>query len=178
MKAPPYTVRNAGFEDAETIFGLVKSYPEEVLARPISDIVENIDRFLVCEVDGKVVGTVSWQILPEIGLAKPPSVEIKSLAIRRTCRKMGLGSALVQAAIRRIRKSHPAQIIVLTFAPEFFRKMGFREVPKETLMHKLYMGCMNCTKYDSPFTCPEVAMCLPVHVPTGKKAPRSGGRHG
>ena len=50
--------------------------------------------------------------------------------------------------------------MVLTFAPEFFRQFGFREVPKETLMHKLYMGCINCTKYDSPFTCPEVAMTL------------------
>jgi len=29
-------------------------------------------------------------------------------------------------------------------------------------MHKIYTGCINCTKYDSPFTCPEVAMVLPM----------------
>jgi hypothetical protein len=40
--------------------------------------------------------------------------------------------------------------------------MGFKEVPKASLMHKLYMGCINCTKYDSPFTCPEVAMAMDV----------------
>ena len=162
MKRGSYTVRNAGFEDAEPMFKLIKSYPEELLARPISDIVENIDRFLVCEHAGQIIGTVSWQILPEIGLAKHPSVEIKSLAVKREYRSKGVGKRLVQSAIRRIRSLHPAQIIALTFSPEFFRKMGFSEVPKEGLMHKLYMGCINCTKYDSPFTCPEVAMCLVV----------------
>jgi len=25
-------------------------------------------------------------------------------------------------------------------------------------MHKLYTGCMNCTKHANPFTCPEIAM--------------------
>lgn len=55
---------------------------------------------------------------------------------------------------------HPAQCVVLTFTPEVFAKHGFKEVSKETMMHKLYAGCINCTKYDSPFTCPEVAMVL------------------
>ena len=35
-----------------------------------------------------------------------------------------------------------------------------REIPKEKLMHKIYMGCLNCSKYDSPFTCPEIAMVM------------------
>jgi amino-acid N-acetyltransferase len=52
------------------------------------------------------------------------------------------------------------QIIALTFAPDFFRKLGFKEIPKRKLMHKIYMGCINCAKYDSPFTCPEIAMGL------------------
>jgi hypothetical protein len=25
-------------------------------------------------------------------------------------------------------------------------------------MHKLYTGCINCTKHTDPFTCPEIAM--------------------
>ena len=27
-------------------------------------------------------------------------------------------------------------------------------------MSKLYTGCINCTKYANPFTCPEKAMVL------------------
>ncbi len=157
-----HVIRNAGFTDVESIYKLVKAYPKELLARSHSDIAMNIDRFLVCDRGGKVVGTVSWSILPEIGHARHPSVEIKSVSVARELKKQGVGRALIEAAIERIRLLHPSQIIVLTFTPEFFRKLGFREVPKASLMHKLYMGCINCTKYDSPFTCPEVAMAMDV----------------
>lgn len=155
-------MRNAEFKDAEGIFRLIKSYPKELLPRAISDIAENIDRSLVCEDKGEIVGTVSWSILPEIGHVRHPAVEVKSLAVKKELRKHGVGRLLVESAITRIRVLHPSQIIVLTFTPGFFARMGFHEVPKASLMHKLYMGCINCTKYDSPFTCPEVAMAMDV----------------
>ncbi len=160
MKKKAIIVRNAGFADAEGIYALIKAYPRELLPRPLSDIVQNIDRFLVCEKKGEIVGTIAWSILPEIGHASSPSVEVKSLAIKKSLRRHGLGRLMVKAAIDRISVLRPAQIIVLTFTPDFFRKMGFHEVPKASLMHKLYMGCINCAKYDSPFTCPEVAMAM------------------
>ncbi|MEI7436413.1 MAG: GNAT family N-acetyltransferase [bacterium] len=155
-----FIIRPAGFADVETIFGLIKEHPQELIARPVCDIVQNIDRFLVCEGDGKILGTVSWGILPEIGAVQQPMVEIKSLAVRAGYLRSGIGRRLVGDAIAHVKRLAPAQIIVLTFTPEFFRKLGFREVPKASLMHKLYMGCINCAKYDSPFTCPEVAMAL------------------
>jgi amino-acid N-acetyltransferase len=160
MKKASDTVRPAGFEDVRAIFTLIKKFPQELLSRPISDIVQNIDRFLVCEIGGRVIGTVSWAILPEVGAPHNPSVEVKSLAVEAGHHRAGIGSKLVKAAIRRIRMQHPAQIIVLTFTPDFFRSLGFVEVPKASLMHKIYAGCVNCSKYDNPFTCPEVAMAL------------------
>lgn len=160
MKDEGISIRNAGFADVEGIYALIKSYPDELLPRSVSDIVQNIDRFLVGERSGELVAVASWQILPEIGRALHPAVEIKSVAVRSDLRGRGLGRQLVSAVIERIRVFKPAQIIVLTFTPEFFARLGFVRVAKETLMHKLYMGCINCAKYDSPFTCPEVAMCL------------------
>jgi len=160
MTKKNFKIRPAEFQDAEKIFALIKSYPAELLSRSISDITQNIDRFIVCEYKDKVIGTVSWQILPEIGTPRHPSIEIQSLAIEKKHHKEGIGKALINEAIRRIKPFHPHQIIALTFAPVFFRKMGFREIPKQQLMHKIYMGCINCTKYNSPFTCPEIAMAL------------------
>jgi len=160
MKRNPHIIRPAEFQDVEGIFRLIKSYPSELLSRSISDIVQNIDRFLVAEKSGKIVGTVSWQILPEIGTHRQPSVEVQSLAVSKHVRKSGIGRALVLGAIERIKPLQPMQIIALTFAPHFFHKLGFREIPKNKLMHKIYMGCINCSKYDSPFTCPEIAMGL------------------
>ena len=163
MKTPAATIiRNAEFEDAGTIYTLIKNHPRELIPRAISDIVQNIDRFLVGVVKGRIVGTAAWQILPEIGRAAHPSIEIKSVTVARGFQSQGIGTSMIKAIIRRVKVFHPAQIVVLTFSPDYFLRFGFREVPKETLMHKLYMGCINCTKYDSPFTCPEVAMTLTV----------------
>jgi amino-acid N-acetyltransferase len=160
MKKTQLTIRNASFTDARAIFEMIKKHPNELVPRSISDILQNIDRFVVCESNGEVKGTVSWAVLPEIGSAKHPSVEIKSLSVDKSLRGLGLGRRLVKKAINRVRSLQPEQIIVLTFTPEFFRKLGFVEVPKEKLMYKLYTGCLNCSKYESPFTCPEVAMAL------------------
>lgn len=157
-----HTVRRAGFEDATTIFQLIQSYPDELLARSMSDIVQHIDRFLVCEKDNRIIGTISWHILPEIGTPKQPSVELKSLAVQTGHHTQGIGKTLVTEAVNRIKPLHPSQIIALTFHPEFFVKLGFHEVKKETLIHKIYMGCINCTKYDSPFTCPEIAVAMDI----------------
>ncbi len=153
-------VRPAEFADAEQISAIIKKYPEELLQRAIGDIVQNIDRIMVCERDGKVVGTCAWQIMPEIGIPHKPSVEIKSLAVLEEYKGHGIGKALVEEVIAHIKPLHPRQIIALTFHPEFFAKLGFRETPKAELMHKIYSGCINCVKYDSPFTCPEQAMTL------------------
>ncbi len=160
-------IRPAGFEDAEAIFALIRENVDRLLPRPMGDIVQNIDRFLVSEKDGHITGAVSWQILPEIGAPRNPSVEIKSLAVDENHRSSGVGRALVADAVRHIRAIHPAQIVSLTFVPEFFSKLGFRQVEKRDLMHKLYSGCINCTKYDSPFTCPETAMALDITQPLG-----------
>lgn len=159
--AEQYKVRQAGFNDAVGICAIIREHPDEVLPRSIGDVVQNIDRFLVCELAGEMVGCASWQILPEIGQPKDPSIELKSIAVKKGHQGAGVGSMLVNALIEHVKTFNPTQIIVLTFSPEFFRKFGFVETPKEKLMHKLYMGCMNCTKCDSPFTCPEVAMALP-----------------
>jgi amino-acid N-acetyltransferase len=160
MKKKAFNVRNAEFTDTAVIFALIKKNPKELVPRSQSDIVQNTDRFLVCEQRGRIAGVVSWAILPEIGKAVHPTVEIKSLAVDKSFRKKGVGRLLVEAAIERVKILQPEQIIVLTFTPGFFRKFGFVEISKVTIMHKLYSGCINCTKYDSPFTCPEVAMSL------------------
>lgn len=160
VKKVSYQIRNAGFADTTAIFNLIRAHPQELVPRSMNDIIQNTDRFFVAEADGVVVGTVSWGILPEIGRAAHPTVEIKSLAVDAAYRGYGIGRALVAAAIERIKVLHSEQIIVLTFVPEFFRKFGFQEIPKERIMHKLYTGCLNCAKYDNPLTCPEVAMAL------------------
>jgi N-acetylglutamate synthase-like GNAT family acetyltransferase len=158
-QSPPI-IRAAVLEDAEQIFDLIRSHQEDLISRPVGDIVQNIDRFVVCEVGNRVVGCAAWQILPEIGAPERASVEIQSVAVAQPYRRHHIGTRIVTRILEEVRRFRPAQAIVLTFAPKFFGTLGFREIPKTQVMHKLYMGCINCTKHANPFTCPEIAMSL------------------
>jgi amino-acid N-acetyltransferase len=153
-------IRSAVLKDAEQIFDLIRQHKEDLISRPMGDIIQNIDRFFVAEMDSKVVACAAFQVLPEIGVPERASVEIQSVAVREGYRRHHIGTQIVQHILERIKVFQPAQAIVLTFAPDFFGSLGFRRIEKTQVMHKLYMGCINCTKHANPFTCPEIAMAL------------------
>ncbi len=151
-------VRAAKLTDAEPIFDLINLNRDQLVPRSVGNIVESIDRFVIAEADGRLAGCASYQIHPEIGRPEAATVEIVSVAVREEFRRRGIGRQLVEAVARRTTEFSPRELMVLTFAPEFFASLGFSEVPKTQVMHKLYTGCINCTKHADPFTCPEIAM--------------------
>ena len=95
---------------------------------------------------------------PEIGDPLAATVEIQSVAVRAPYRRRGIGRAIVESVVECVSAFSPHEVLVLTFAPGFFTSLGFHEIPKTKVMHKLYTGCINCTKHTNPFTCPEIAM--------------------
>ena len=144
--------------DAERIFALVHLNRDQLVPRSMGNIVENIDRFTVAETADGLIGCASYVIHPEIGDIGASTAEIQSVAVKKPFRRQGVGRALVEAVSARIRRFGPMEVLVLTFAPEFFTSLGFVQIPKTKVMHKLYTGCINCTKHANPFTCPEIAM--------------------
>ena len=155
-----YTIRQAKLKDAEKIFALIHRHKDELNQRPMSGIVQNIDRFFVAESGARMVGCAAYEVLPEFGAPIHATVEIQSVAVLESMRRKGVGKALIHAVLDRIATFRAAQALVLTFAPEFFGSLGFREIAKTAVMHKIYMGCVNCTRHADPFTCPEKAMAL------------------
>ena len=153
-----FTIRQAKLADAERICALINLNSDLLVPRSLGNIVESIDRFFVAEADGEMAGCASYQIHPEIGAPESATVEIVSVAVKRAFRRRGIGRALVESVAARAAAFSPREVLVLTFAPEFFGSLGFREIPKTKVMHKLYTGCINCTKHTDPFTCPEIAM--------------------
>ena len=151
-------IRPASLADAEAIFVLIQAHADLLVPRSLANIIANIDRFFVAEIDGAVVGCVSYTIHPELGDAKKAMVEIQSLAVLSALRRQGIGGTLVEAVAARVKPIEPKELLTLTFTPEFFASLGFKEIPKTQVMHKLYTGCINCTKHKDPFTCPEKAM--------------------
>ena len=152
------TIRAATLKDAEKVFALVSLNSDMLVPRSLGNIVESIDRFVLAEAEGEMVGCAAYQIHPEIGNAEAATVEIVSVAVKSMFRRRGIGRLLVEAVVANVKRFNPREVLVLTFAPKFFASLGFAETPKTEVMHKLYTGCINCTKHADPFTCPEIAM--------------------
>lgn len=157
---PPPHIRVATLKDVTAIHHLICSYPDELIIRPLNNIVENIDRFSVAEINGEIAACSCWQILPEIGKPEGATVELQSVAVRRELRGAKVGTRLIQFVLERISAFRPVQALVLTFEPRFFGHLGFKPISKEKIIHKIYRGCVYCTKHADPFTCPEIAMVL------------------
>jgi ribosomal protein S18 acetylase RimI-like enzyme len=77
---------------------------------------------------------------------KPPVYKISWLSVRQKCRHQGIGQALMEAFLERVRP--PAELVVTTFSVEmeggeparrFYRKLGFHEA--EVVYHD-YRGKM------------------------------------
>lgn len=161
-------IRQAQLSDAFDIYNLIKGNANELIVRPIGDIVRNIDRFSVAYLDGKIASCASFTIWPEPGEFSRSMVELTSVVVRSDLRGKGIGIKLVRGLIERVSVFRPSMLIVLTFTPPFFAKLGFVEIPKTEILHKIYSGCINCTKHVNPFTCPEVAMILRLPDGDGK----------
>lgn len=151
-------IRPARMEDAFDIYELIRANAAELIVRPLGDIIRNIDRFSVAYLDGKIASCASFTIWPEPGDFTKSMVELTSVVVRSDLRGKGVGNTLLKRVLERVKTFHPELVIVLTYTPPFFRKLGFEEIPKTEIMHKIYAGCINCTKQVNPFTCPEVAM--------------------
>jgi len=148
-------VRNATISDVKAIHALVSSYAErdQMLFRSVSDIYENLQMFLVAELDGAVVGCCSLEIIWS------DLAEIKSLAVDQNQTNKGVGKMLVTAALEQAHQLGVPQVFALTLKPDFFQKLNFRVVTKETLPMKVWSDCAKCPKQDN---CDEVAVIKTV----------------
>ncbi len=165
-----FIIRPAKLADCESIFALIHLNRDQLIPRSVGNIVANIDRFFVAVVGTDIVACAMYEVHPEIGKPEAAIVEIQSVAVRAPYRRQGIGQAIVEAVVTRVQAFAPKEVLVLTFAPKFFAALGFVEIPKTKVMHKLYTGCMNCTKHTDPFTCPEIAM-VRTTTPTAANRP-------
>jgi amino-acid N-acetyltransferase len=144
-------IEKAKIGDVPQIQRLVNNFADkgEMLARPLSEIYENLRDYFVVKRYQKVVGCValhiSWSDL----------AEIKALAVDENTQKKGLGAQLVAACIIEAKELDLPIIFCLTYKPEFFEKQGFIRVDKMKLPKKVWTECFHCPKFPD---CDEVAM--------------------
>jgi len=148
-------VRSAKISDVEAIHGLISSYAERdrMLFRSIADIFENLQTFTVVEAEGKVVGCCALEVI------WADLAEVKSLAVDQANKEKGIGRLLVGAAIDQARLLGVPRLFALTLEAEFFEKLGFEVVEKDTLPMKVWSDCARCPKQEN---CDETAVIKAV----------------
>ena len=151
--APAAPLRKARVADVPGLHALIRAEAREhrLLARSLADLYDSVRDFWVCEQDGSVVGcaalTVVWE---ELG-------EVRSLVVRAEHRGRGLGVALVQECLSEAHTLGLQRAFVLTYIPEFFRRLGFQPVAKADLPHKVWADCIHCPDFPD---CGEEALLL------------------
>ncbi len=123
----------------------------EMLARPLSEIYENLRDFFVVREGERVIACaalhISWADL----------AEIKSVAVAEDMQSKGFGASVVDACIREARELGIPTVFSLTYKPGFFEKSGFRQVDKMELPRKVWTECYRCAKFPN---CDEIALVL------------------
>jgi amino-acid N-acetyltransferase len=122
-----------------------------MLPKPRSKLYQNIRDFFVAEREGEFAGCGALHVLwNDLG-------EIRSLAIAERYQKNGVGRRLAIAALEDAVELKLPRVFVLTYQQAFFEHLGFIEVEKSTLPHKVWGECMDCPKFPN---CDEIAMIL------------------
>ncbi|GAA5143449.1 argininosuccinate lyase [Thalassotalea piscium] len=129
QRAAAMSVRRARMSDVDHIFNLTRYWADkgEILPRSRDNIIHDIQNFVVAEIDGTVVGCASLYIY-QTGLA-----EIRSVVIDKDAHRQGQGQALVQYLLGFAHQIELQKIIVLTYIPQYFAKLGFSLIEKSSL---------------------------------------------
>jgi amino-acid N-acetyltransferase len=148
-------IQKATTADVRSIHGILAVYAEEglLLSRPLSELYDHLrDYFVLKEAGGsEVLGVCA------LGICWQDLAEIRSLAVRKDHHGKGYGVKLVDACLDEARSLELKRIFTLSYIPAFFQKLGFREVEKSILPHKIWADCLKCPKFPD---CDETALML------------------
>jgi amino-acid N-acetyltransferase len=117
-------VRPARTDDVRIIRQLVDAYAPDrrLLSKATVTLFEDIQEFLVAEVDGEVVGCgalhVMWADL----------AEVRTVAVHPSMIRRGIGRAIVSRLIERATALGVGRVFCLTFEVDFFARLGFAEI--------------------------------------------------
>jgi amino-acid N-acetyltransferase len=144
-------VRKAKNDEINTIHEIISSYASDgiLLARSPDDISATLDNFYISEEDGTITGVITFFDYGE------SLKEVRSLAVRKSHLRRGIGTSLLAALIRELQSRNHPRIFVLTYAPLFFEKNGFVGIDREKLPEKIWKDCATCK---NRLNCSETAL--------------------
>lgn len=136
-------IRRAQLADVAGIHELLKHFSdrEVLLPRSRGDLYACLREFIVVEDRGNIIACCALQIFTgELG-------EVRSLAVAPQYGKRGLGRQLVRRIEREALDIGLSRLMALTYAVEFFHRLGFCTVEMRELPEKVWGVCINCPKF-------------------------------
>ncbi|HUW56817.1 MAG TPA: N-acetyltransferase [Planctomycetota bacterium] len=142
-KRPQPRLRKAAVVDVPAIHKLIMHYANarQMLPCSLSRLYESLRDFFVYETADGVQACAALHVVWE------DLAELRSLAVRPELQGRGIGRMLVEACKEEARKLRLARVFCLTYVPGFFERLGFKEVDKASLPHKVWADCINCPQF-------------------------------
>ena len=123
-----------------------------ILDRSEDEVATNIRSYTLAYLDGVLVGFCALHIhTAYLG-------EIRSLIVLEKLRGQKIGESLVQKSIDEAKTLGMQRVLSLTYKKSFFERLGFVEIPKESLPeHKIWADCIKCKHFP---ICNEVSLII------------------
>ena len=127
-------VRPARTTDVRAIRHLIDVYSVDgsLLSKATVTIFEDIQEFLVAEVDGTVIGCGALHVMWE------DLAEVRTLAVHPDHARHGIGSQILETLLERARGLGIRRVFCLTFQKDFFGRHGFEEIDDSPVAHDVY----------------------------------------
>ncbi len=123
-----------------------------ILFRSDDEIATNIRSYTVAVKDKNILGYGALHIHTKT------LAEIRSLVIDKNFRGKGIGAKIVKELIKEAKELKLSQVFTLTYQKEFFEKLDFKEIPKESLPEqKIWADCIKCKHFP---VCNEVSLII------------------
>lgn len=149
-------VRPARIADMRQVEPLITRFAKQNLMLPKShDQLARLFRefFVAVDENNEVVGCGALRIYNET------LAEVSSLAVDERAHGTGVGRRIVERLLQEARELGLSTVFALTLKDEFFHKLGFRTVPKESFPLKVWADCRTCAKLHA---CDEIAVARDV----------------
>ena len=122
-----------------------------ILNRSEDEVATNIRSYVLAKEGDKLLGYTALHIHSK------RLAEIRSLIVDTSYRGQRIGQKMVQFSLDEAKELRVEEdVLVLTYLPEFFLKLNFKEINKEVIPeHKIWADCIKCIHFP---VCNEVAL--------------------
>jgi len=113
-----------------------------ILQRSNDEVSTNIRSYILAKDKDRVIGYGALHI------HSTTLAEIRSLIVDKSYRGQNIGKSIVEFALQEAKELGLKEVLVLTYMEDFFKKLNFVEIPKETIPeHKIWADCIKCIHF-------------------------------